>query len=196
MQPTVVPDKDWYARRSTAQGVSIRCPFANVEHCYRYYDSLSLMGQAGATEIPEKEDARLLKKWKKTGLYPATRELSTSISGPPGNPDQFANYCPEVTLEFSGVAASYLSKYADEIDRDNMHRMLTKHGMPTHDPRWRWSSTSEMHYSDCPAYSILLHRSKEKPQEQRLAWWEWAKRVGIAAGGIAGVWAAIKKMFF
>ncbi|WP_316348916.1 hypothetical protein [Desulfuromonas acetoxidans] len=60
-----IPDLSWYAGVSQKKNLFARCPFATVESCPRYYQSLSLSAQTGATEIPAKEDERLLKKWKK-----------------------------------------------------------------------------------------------------------------------------------
>jgi len=56
---TDIPNREWYANLSRERGVAFRCPFATVESCPRYYQSLSLLGKAGSTKIPEAEDERL-----------------------------------------------------------------------------------------------------------------------------------------
>jgi hypothetical protein len=56
---TETPDIEWYLRISKERGVTPRCPFATVERCPRYYDSLSLLGEAGSTKISSEEEARL-----------------------------------------------------------------------------------------------------------------------------------------
>ncbi|MDE0853905.1 MAG: hypothetical protein OSA97_05740 [Nevskia sp.] len=196
-----IPDLEWYSRRSIERGVGIRCPFATVHTCFRHYDSVSLMGQAGATPIPEKEDKKLLKKWKDSGLYPVTDEQSTSIwGGEKGNPGAYSNFCPEVTLEFFGTAASYLSRYADEIDRDAAHRSLSVAKAPHADPRWRWQSVTPMHYTDCQVYSVLLHASKSGPlataSPPPSRWARYAEYAGKFAGALAAIWKAIKAFGF
>ena len=78
----IVPDLDWYKKKSLESNLSPRCSFATVESCPRYYQSLSLMGNAGATKIDPSEDKRLLKFWKTNDLWPKTGEQETSVSGP------------------------------------------------------------------------------------------------------------------
>ena len=68
----IIPNLRWYLEQSTLKNTSPRCPFATVRSCPRFYESLSLLGDAGSTKIPEKEDKKLLKKWKKSPLWPAT----------------------------------------------------------------------------------------------------------------------------
>lgn len=49
----VVPNFDWYSNISNKLGGPYRCPFATVSHCPRYYQSLSLLKETGAT-LPQK----------------------------------------------------------------------------------------------------------------------------------------------
>jgi hypothetical protein len=149
------PDLDWYASLSHKKGVRPRCPFASVHRCPRFYQSLSLLGHAGSTEIDAKEDKRLLEKWKKSDLWPVTREQATSIAGEPGNPFSFSNFCPEVAHDRFGFFASFLGCYADEIDREIAHKSLIKEGAFRGDWRWAWAYASPMHYTECPLYSPL-----------------------------------------
>ncbi len=154
--PTVIPDLDWYLEKSKTQGISPRCPHATLDSCPRFYQSLSLLGNAGSTRIDEDDDDRLLEKWKKSDLWPKTKEQATSISG--SNNDLFSNYCPEVAFERFGYFASVLARYANEIDRDNAHERLAKIGSTQNDWRWHWQSIQPQHYSECPLYSVLSHR--------------------------------------
>lgn len=150
----IIPNLRWYLEQSTLKNTSPRCPFATVRSCPRFYESLSLLGDAGSTKIPEKEDKKLLKKWKGSPLLPATKEQATSISGYEDN--HFGNFCPEVSFERFGLFATNLDKYADAIDKDFAHSNLSKIKATPHDWRWFWSNIQPQHYSECPLYSVLL----------------------------------------
>lgn len=153
----VIPNLQWYLEQSTSKGISPRCPFANVQSCPRFYQSLSLLGDAGSTNISEKEDKKLLKKWRKSFLWPVTDEQRTSISGPNGNVKHFWNFCPEVSYERFSLFASDLNRYIDNIDIGLAHSKLTKIKVPHDDWRWFWSIIQPQHYSECPLYSVLLN---------------------------------------
>jgi hypothetical protein len=152
----VIPNIEWYLDRSKTNGLSPRCPFATVESCPRFYQSLSLLGEAGSTKISEKHNKKLLKKWKKSPLWPVTEEQATSISGPEDGYKHFSKFCPEVSYERFGYFASGLYRYADEIDRENVHRKLPQLNVHQNDWRWYWANIDALHYSECPYYSLLL----------------------------------------
>ena len=181
------PDLNWYTDFSHKKGLRPRCPFASVQRCPRFYQSLSLLGHAGSTAIDPKEDERLLEKWKKSELWPVTREQATSIAGEPGNPYSFSNFCPEVTYDGFGFFASFLGHYADEIDREIAHKALIKEGAPRGDWRWTWAYASPMHYTECHLYSLLdLDASRSGKRENKTdipgsVWqaflrWIWTRR--------------------
>src|SRR6266853_196492 len=155
-----IPDFRWYADISEKKRITIRCPFATVEACPRYYQSLSLLGEAGSTKIPKAEDDRLLAKWKKSDLWPRTAELATSIMGGDKNPSIFSNFCPEVAFDRFGYFATHLARYADEIDIGIAHERLGREKAPASDPRWFWVSIQAQHYTECPIYALLAHRAK------------------------------------
>lgn len=156
---TIIPDITWYISVSDQKGVQPRCPFATVRACPRFYQSLALLGEAGSTRIDPEEDKKLLKHWESSDLWPTTREYATSISGSPGEPHIFSNFCPEVAFDQFGYFASFLALYADEIDIGISHKRLGEQRASSNDWRWAWSAISEMHYTECPLYSILKHRS-------------------------------------
>ena len=139
-------------------GVPPRCPFATVETCPRFYQSLSLLGSAGSTAIDSSEDKRLLEKWKTNDLWPKTREQETIVYG---NNKFFDKFCPEVAFERFGYFASYLGRYSDELDHDLAHKQLGKIGASSEDYRWAWSSVTAMHFTECPLYSVLLNRQND-----------------------------------
>jgi len=159
--PTVIPDLNWYISVSDTKKLQPRCPFATVKSCPRFYQSLSLLGGAGSTRIDTEEDKRLQKYWENSDLWPPTLEYATSISGSPGDPHIFSNFCPEVSFDRFGYFASLLGRYADEIDIGIAHKRLELEGASANDWRWGWSAILEMHYTECPIYSILAHRSQK-----------------------------------
>lgn len=172
---TGIPDIEWYTEKGRKTGLPTRCPYATVGCCPRYYQSLSLLGQAGSTKIEKDEDQRLLDKWKQSDLWPRTAEYATSISGPEGDPKLYSNFCPEVLFDRFGYFATHLARYRDETDRGVAQEQLAARNASTNDPRWRWSGITAQHFSECPLYSVLSQRnsggrSEENTVEQ--AWWK------------------------
>jgi len=162
-----IPNRDWYAKLSQERSVSFRCPFATVESCPRYYQSLSLLGEAGSTKIPDAEDQRLLKHWKSSDLWPRTAEQATSLHGHLGN---VCKFCPEVTFEQFGYFATALTRYGDEVDLDFAHQLLVKDGAPPSHPGFSWQVCAGQHFTECPIYAVLSHRSMT-PTTKPEPWW-------------------------
>lgn len=131
----VKPNMDWYLSISTTQQLSPRCPYASVYRCPRFYQSLSLLGKAGSTQIDPKEDNKLKEFWKQTDIWPVTDEQATAISGPKDDSKHFTNFCPEVSYERFGLFATGLHRYADEIDISVAHRQLSSSKVSADD--WR-----------------------------------------------------------
>jgi hypothetical protein len=71
----------------------------------------------------------------------------------------FSNFCPEISFDSFGYFATFLSRYADELDTDMAHERLGRQHADVNDWRWQWSRIIPMHYSACPLYSVLT-----KPQ--------------------------------
>src|SRR5271166_50761 len=161
---TPEPDMDWYLNLSRERGTTPRCPFASVERCPRYYESLSLLGEAGSTKIPADDDARLKALWEKSDLWPRTAEGGTSIFGTDGRTSAFSNFCPEVSYDRFHLFASGLYRHADEIDVESAHRELGRSGVPGTHWRWLWAGISPMHFTECPLYSPLTHGTRLPPE--------------------------------
>lgn len=162
------PDIDWYMSLSKERGVTPRCPFASVDRCPRYFQSSSLLGYAGFSEISAEDEKRLSSTWEQSDLWPRTGEMSSSISGVNQQYTSFSQFCPEVSYEAFGLFASGLYKYADEIDRDLAHKRLSEIKAARDNWKWRWASISALHFTECSLYSPLTHspaRSKEGAQE-------------------------------
>jgi hypothetical protein len=155
---TPEPDMDWYLTLSRQRGTKPRCPFASVEGCPRYYQSLSLLGQAGSTKIPADEEDRLKAIWEKSDLWPRTDEGATSVSLFDSRPSIFSNFCPEVSYDRFHLFASGLCRYADKIDIGFAHQELGRAGVPGTNWQWAWASINPMHFTECPLYSPLTHR--------------------------------------
>jgi hypothetical protein len=158
-------DLQWYTGESTDKGLATpRCPFATTERCPRYYQSLSLMGHAGSTRLDPKEDTRLLKKWRKSDLWPRTTEQETTLFRSSDEPHIFTRFCPEVVHDRFGWFATSLAAYPAELDRDLAHAALGRERADREDWRWAWSQMTPMHYSECPLYSLLSPSTKAKPE--------------------------------
>jgi len=171
---TIIPDLYRYSQIGKEKGITGRCPFATVESCPRYYQSLSLLGEAGSTKIAPHGDARLLAYWQGSDLWAKTGEYATSISGPEGDLHQFSNFCPEVAYDRFGYFATFLARYVDEIDAGAAHTQLSKENAPGNDSRWSWAAVSPAHFADCSLYSVLTHRSSpvtNSSSSTELPWW-------------------------
>jgi len=112
--------------------------------------------------MDSKEEKKLLRKWKKSDLWPSVDEESTSITGPEGNPRGYTRFCPEVLFNLFGYFTEHLHEYIDEIDRDSMIRRLTSEGCDEGDYRWKYMSISPLHFTDCPLYSNLQEKSSNR----------------------------------
>lgn len=164
----VLPKLNWYLTISTRQGVSPRCPYASVYRCPRFYQSLSLLGEAGSTKIDDNENKWLQDSWKNTDLWPITDEQATMISGPADDTKHFSRFCPEVSYERFGLFATALHKYADDIDISVAHRKLSAIKVSADDWRWNWSLIEPMHFTECPLYSLLkAGKSKNELESNR-----------------------------
>lgn len=195
MGPREIPNAEWYARLSQNRGSATHCPFATVEACPRYYQSLSLLGEAGSTKIPEKEDQRLLRFWKKSDLWPRTAEQATSIAGQRANPSIFWNFCPEVAAERFGYYVTSLTRYADELDVDLAHERLAREGIPAGHPSWSWSSCAPQHFTECPIFAVLSQRVAAPRPAEAQPWWREHLAKIVVAVMIAIATAIITKLF-
>src|SRR2546426_3339596 len=115
---SAIPNLRWYKKTSLRLGLRPRCPFASVERCPRYFQSLALLGRAGSTALDAREESRLTKRWKRHDLWPKVAEHETSLMGPARDIHIFSHFCPEVIFDRFGYFASDLTRYADETDAD------------------------------------------------------------------------------
>jgi len=158
----VIPDFEWYSKISDEFGGPPRCPFATASHCPRYYQSLSLLKETGATSIDAKIDDSLFQKWKNSPLWPLVAEQETSVMGTDEERAKIiSNFCPEVSYDRWGIFATFLARYADEIDIRLAHKSLSERGASRDDWRWEWASIRPQHYKECPLYSILQRPDEE-----------------------------------
>lgn len=164
----VVADKYWYKEISESKGLSTHCPYATVVMCPRFYQSLSLLSNTGATKIEEKEDEKLLKKWKKSDLWPRIDEQATSVCSSEGKFHNASNYCPEVLYIRFGVFAKSIGSFSDELDQATKYSYLKSTNAPPNDVRWCWDHVEPLHYADCPLYPILVVKT---PMPQNIPWW-------------------------
>lgn len=151
--PITIPDSSWYRSKSSERDAPFSCPYANVHKCPRYYASLYMLGEAKIiTSITDDKKEALDALWADSGLLPVIAEDDTGISGYEGKMSSFSNFCPEVSFTYFSYYASYLAKYADEIDSNCGHRIAEREKIPN-DWRYTWGSISACHFLDCSAYS-------------------------------------------
>lgn len=155
LEAVVQPTHAWYKDISDRVGLSPRCPFASVLQCPRFYQSLSLLGGAGSTQIETFKDEWLKQEWEKSDLWPTTDEQATMITGPAAEAKHFWRFCPEVLFERFGIFASDISSYGDEIDVGIAHRELAASNVAAEDWRWLWRYVKPCHYTECPLYSLI-----------------------------------------
>lgn len=127
--------KDWYFRESERmKQKTLRCPFAQPDLCPRYYQSLTLSGALGATEMDSIDASRLEKKWNEVPPFAVLREQLPSVQLSDHGFSSLDNFCPEVAYDLQGVFATMLGRYVDEIDRDFAHERLSKQDAPVLTP--------------------------------------------------------------
>lgn len=163
MPPTLIyPDLDWYSRQSQRKALPGRCPYANIERCPRFFESVALLSDAKITSSMAKElHDRTLAKWREHELWPATGETSASITG--GEvPNSYSNFCPEVTYNtFRLFATSLIGIGDDPIDRQLAEEAIEKNPAPPgKDWRWSWTYVEPLHFSDCPLFAQLQQEKK------------------------------------
>lgn len=166
---SVYPDLDWYEGKSKAAKVTLRCPYANVHRCPRYYHSLCLLGDANiSTKIESNKKMQLDQFWSTSDLIPVVAEHDTAISGADGKHSCFSNFCPEISYDIFGLFASNLSRYADETDEEVAHSRLTGEGAGSKDWRWVWSIVSPLHYLECKFYAqLIVHPVNSAPTREK-----------------------------
>lgn len=172
-----VADKDWYQSVSESKSLTLRCPFATVDRCPRYYQSISLFSSTGGTVLSSEEDERLLEKWKISELWPRIAEHETSVGHSGEKLLSISNFCPEVTNDRYGYFCTALGAYADEIDSGMAQQRLSEEGISGNDPRWQWAHAKREHFSECTLYSLLSHpinepkKGEPTTEQNSKPWW-------------------------
>lgn len=169
-----IADTSWYNGVSEARSLPLRCPFATVDRCPRYYQSLSLLSKTGVATIEPEEDLRLLEKWKGTEFWPKISEHETSVNHSGERLSQINNFCPEVTHDRYGLFCTDLGTYSDEIDMGIAHNRLSAEGASKNNPNWNWSYAKEGHFSECPLYPVLSYNDSKIQNDQnheKVPWW-------------------------
>jgi hypothetical protein len=151
--PITIPDCSWYRSKSSEADAPFTCPYANVHKCPRYYASIYMLGKVGMiTSIANDKIKSLDSFWSESGLLPVVSEEDTSINRSDDHLRSVSNFCPEVSFSYFHYYASFLARHADEIDRDNGHRIADREGI-SNDWRRAWSHLSPCHFLDCSVYS-------------------------------------------
>src|SRR5689334_8600660 len=97
------PNLQWYSAESLRLGLSAaRCPFANVNLCPRYYDTLSALGKKGSSSLEARENDRLKAMWERSPLTPKTGDQASAIICSNGHPITYYNFCPEIAYDIFG----------------------------------------------------------------------------------------------
>lgn len=147
-----VPDSSWYRAKSSEVGVACSCPYANVHKCYRYYASIYMLGEIKMiTSISDKNKSELDEYWGQSGLTPVIAEEDTGVSGSETRTSSYSNFCPEVTYTYFRYYASYLSRHADEIDKENGQRIAEREKIEN-DWRYEWQFLTGCHFLECSVY--------------------------------------------
>lgn len=150
--PIAVPDSSWYRAKSAEVDAPFSCPYANVHKCQRYYASIYMLGEVKMiTSVSDGKKAELDAFWAESNLMPVIAEEDTGISGYEGKSSSFSNFCPEVTFTYFGYYASFLARYADEIDRDSGQRIAERESVKN-DWRYEWAFVTACHFLDCGVY--------------------------------------------
>jgi len=151
--PITVPDSSWYRTKSAEVDAPLSCPYANVHKCPRYYASIYMLGEVKMiTSISDDKKTELDAFWAESNVEPVIAEDDTGISGSEGKSSSFSNFCPEVTFTYFGYYASFLARYADEIDKDNGQRIAERESVKN-DWRYVWAFVTACHFLDCSVYS-------------------------------------------
>lgn len=154
MTQTIIPDRNWYIEKSKDEGVPAKCPYAHHKKCPRYWETTSLLMEAGVISgISQEDDQAALQYWKDNQMLAELDEdKTTAIRGEHSGVDGMYRACPEVIFKFMGYYSDNLYKYVDDIDRVCGHKLMEREGLQN---SWRskWMFLQEAHYLDCEVYN-------------------------------------------
>jgi hypothetical protein len=165
MTSFIYPDLEWYSNISKQENVPLKCPYANVHRCPRYYASLYLLGNADVTTKMNPEKIKELDElWNKSDVLPVIAEHDTSIAKVDDKISMFTKFCPEILFDIFGLFAVSLFRYADDIDQEAGYAQMKRDAYPK-DWRLTWSHVEPLHYLKCSVYSQLITRPVENKQD-------------------------------
>ena len=179
----IIPNFEWYSKISQGKALPPRCPFAVVDRCPRYYQSISLLKYTGATAVDSSVDARLFERWKRSPLWPVIAEQETAFSGSSDRPAKHSlQLLPGGFLRAPRFFRLLPGPIPDTLDLEMAQENLGRRGVPGSDWRWHWASLRPMHFSECPLYSVLL---QAQPASQVLSETEELLEFKPAAFGVS-----------
>lgn len=149
----IIPNSSWYTEQSKKSGVQNYCNYSDPRKCHRHYESIYLLTKVGAIAGFDEETINELDKhWKGKTLVPLIEEEKTAISGEGGKVSHLYNFCPEVSHKYYRYYASFMSKYADDIDQDFGQRRAEKDSLED-DWRYEWQTVVARHYLECAVFN-------------------------------------------
>lgn len=167
-EQTVDGTRAWYfAESRKLEQKTLRCPFASVDLCPRYFESLHLSDKLGATGMSQEDVARAQAKWDSEPAFASLREQLPSVQRGDGRFSSLVNFCPEVVYDIFSIFAAMLGRYVDEIDHDAAMRVLRRRDAPLEDPAWSWGFVVPLHYTACPTFSLLAGRRNDSGTTRR-----------------------------
>ncbi|MAF15846.1 MAG: hypothetical protein CMG93_07680 [Marinomonas sp.] len=165
MTQTIIPNKEWYIKESKKAGVPPRCPYAHHRKCPRYWETTSLLKQAGVIAgLSEEEDKNTYTFWKSNMMLAELAEdMVTLNQGQHGGVDGMFRACPEVASKFIHLYADTFYKYVDDTDRITGHQIMEQEGLKN-SWRSRWMHLSPKHYLDCEVFESAKGFNEQNTQ--------------------------------
>ena len=158
------PNLDWYSTVGDQRGKDRRCPFATVNRCPKYFETLVVLEQQyNSPKIPRAIQKSMVKKWREDELWAVTlADKPKAIEyRDTGNHLEFRSLCPEASFEVFELFTSSISYFKSTLDfkvrelqiKDTVYGSMHWHWV------WQYFHVEPMHFSDCSMFGKI---SKEK----------------------------------